>query len=61
MPTVAPVQDEELEAECIDLDRWLEADAKIVIVHLVELGARVQQADVASDGEQEVVVERRES
>jgi hypothetical protein len=41
LPAVAPVQNEELEAKGIDLDCRLEADAQIVVVHLVELRARV--------------------
>jgi hypothetical protein len=37
LPAVTPIEDEELEAESIDLDGWLEADAQVVVVHLVEL------------------------
>jgi hypothetical protein len=37
LPAVTPIEDEELEAERIDLDGWLEADAQVVVVHLVEL------------------------
>lgn len=59
LPAIAPVQNQELETESINLDGRLEADAKVVIVHLVELGARVQQTDMAGDGEEEVVVEWR--
>jgi hypothetical protein len=60
LPAVSPVQNQELETERVDLDCRLEADAKVVVVHLVEFGAGVQQADVAGDGEEEVVVERGE-
>jgi hypothetical protein len=60
LPAVAPIQDEELEAEGINLDSRLKADTEVVVVHLVELGARVQKADVASDREEQVVVERRQ-
>lgn len=60
LPTITPVKDEELEAECVDLDSRLKADAQVIVVHLVELRARVQKTDVARDGEKEVVVERRQ-
>ena len=60
LPAVSPVQNQELETERVDLDRGLEADTKVVVVHLVELGARMKQTDVAGDGEEEVVVERGE-
>jgi hypothetical protein len=60
LPAVAPIQNKELEAESVNLDGRLEADAQIIVVHLVELGAGVQQADVAGNGEEEVIVEWRE-
>jgi hypothetical protein len=46
-----------LETERIDFNGRLEADAQIIVVHLVKLRTRVQQADMARDREQEVVVE----
>ena len=49
-----------MEAKSINFDGGLETNAQVVVVHLVELGARVQQADVAGDCEEEVVVERWE-
>ena len=58
LPAISPIQNKELEAERINLDSRLEADAQVVVVHLVELGTRVQQANVAGDRKQEVVVER---
>lgn len=60
LPAVAPIEDEELEAKGVDLDGWLEADAQVVVVHLVELRARVQETDVAGDGKEKVIVERRQ-
>lgn len=38
----------------------MKANAQIVVVHLVELGTRVQKADVAGDGKEEVVIEGRQ-
>ena len=57
LPAIAPIQYQELKAESIDLDGRLETNAQVVVVHLVELGARVQQTDMAGDGEEQVVVE----
>jgi hypothetical protein len=37
LPAVTPIENKELEAESIDLDGWLKADAQVVVVHLVEL------------------------
>ena len=51
LPAVSPVQNKELEAKCVDLDSRLETDAEVVVVHLVEFGTRVQQADVAGNRE----------
>lgn len=60
MPAVTPVQNEKLEAESVDPDGRLEADAQVIVVHFVELGARVQKTDVASDGKEEIVVKWRQ-
>lgn len=49
LPAISPIENEKLEAERVDLDSWLEADAQVVVVHLVELRAGMQQADVAGD------------
>lgn len=57
LPAVTPIENKELEAESVDLDGWLEADTQVVIVHFVELRTRVQKADVAGDGEEQIVVE----
>ena len=51
LPAVSPVQNKELEAKGVDLDSRLETDAEVVVVHLVEFGTRVQQADVAGNRE----------
>ena len=51
LPAVTPIEDEELKAERINLDGWLKANAQVVVVHFVELRARVQETDVAGDGE----------
>jgi len=60
LPAVPPVQNQKLKAECINLDGRLETYTQVVVVHLVELGARMQQTDVAGDREQEIIVERGE-
>ena len=57
MPTVAPIQDKELEAERIDLDGRLKAYAQIAVVHLVELSTGVQQTNVACDGKEKIIIE----
>lgn len=51
LPAIPPVQNEKLETKGIDFYSRLEADAQVVVVHLVELGTRVQQADVTGDRE----------
>lgn len=60
LPAVTPVQDQELEAKCINLDGWLETNAQIVVIHLVELGAGMEQTDVTRNGEEQVIVEGRQ-
>ena len=56
LPAVAPIANQELKAQRIDLHTWLETDAQVLIIHLVLLSVRVQQTDVACDGEKEVVI-----
>jgi hypothetical protein len=38
LPAVSPIQDKKLETKGVDFDGRLEANAKIVVVHLIELG-----------------------
>lgn len=59
LPAVSPVQNQELKTEGVNLDGWLETDAQVVVVHLVEFGTRMQKTDVAGDCEQEIIVEWR--
>lgn len=60
LPAVLPVADEEIEAECVDLHAWLEADAKIAIVHLVLVNIGMQEVEMTGDGEEEVIIVWRE-
>jgi hypothetical protein len=39
LPAVPPIQYQELKAEGVDLDCRLETNAKVVVVHLIELRA----------------------
>ena len=57
LPAVPPVQYQELKAEGVDLDRWLKTYTQVVVVHFVELRARVEETDVAGDRKKEIVVE----
>ena len=61
LPAIAPVQNQELETERINFNSGLKANAQVIVVHLVEFRAGVQQTDMAGDGEEEIVVERRQS
>ncbi len=56
LPAIAPVADKEVEAEGVDAEAGLEADAEVFVVHAVLIDVGVQQAEVAGDGEEEVVV-----
>ena len=56
LPAVTPVADEELEAEAVDAEAGLEADAEILVVHAVLVDVGVEETEVARDGEEEVVV-----
>ncbi len=59
LPTISPVADQELEAETVDSQTRLEADAEVGVIHFVFLHVGVQQAQVAGDGEEQVVIPRR--
>lgn len=56
LPAVSPITDKELEAEHVNFHAWLEANAEITEIHLVLLGMGEQKGQVASDGEEEIVV-----
>jgi hypothetical protein len=60
LPTVLPVTDQKVKAVRIDSHARLETDAQIAIVHLILLHVGMEQAKVARNGEEEVIVERRE-
>jgi len=60
LPAILPVAHEELEAEWIHLHAWLKADAEVLIVHFVLVGVHVKKTDVAGDGKEDVIVERRQ-
>jgi hypothetical protein len=60
LPAISPIAHEELKAVCVDLHTRLEADAKISEVHLVLLGVSQEEGKMTCDGEEEVVVERRQ-
>ena len=59
LPAVPPIAHEELEAKGVDLEARLEADAEVAVVHLVLVAVRAEQAEVARDGEEKVIVPRR--
>lgn len=59
LPAVLPVAYQELETKGIDPHARLETDAEVWIIHLVLLVVHVEDADVASDGKEHVVVVRR--
>ncbi len=50
-PAVAPVADKKPEAEGINLHAGLEADTKVSEIHLVLVGMRQEEAQMAGDGE----------
>ena len=58
LPAVAPVTNQELEAERVNSKTWLKTDAQVAVVHLVLVDISVQQAQMTGDGEEEVVVPR---
>jgi hypothetical protein len=60
VPAVSPIQDQKLEAECVNLDRWLKTYTQVVVVHLVEFRTRMQKADMAGDCKEQIVVEGRQ-
>lgn len=60
LPAVSPVAYQEFETECVNLHARLEANAKIAEVHFVLVGVCQKEAEVAGDGEEEVVVKRRQ-
>jgi len=57
LPALAPLADQEFEAESIDLHTWLETDAEISEVHLVFVRVGEEETEMASDGEEEIIVE----
>jgi len=56
-PAQAPVSDESVENAAIKLQRLVEATIQVVQSHLVLVLILEQQAEMASDGEKEIVVE----
>ncbi len=60
LPVIPPVADQELEAESVDFHAWLEANAQISEIQFVLLGVSEKEGQVASYGEEEIVVEWRE-
>lgn len=59
-PTISPITDKKFETKGINLHAGLEADAEVPEIHLVLVGVSKEQAEVACDGEEEVVVEGRQ-
>ncbi len=49
LPAVPPVADEKLEAEGINFEAWLEADAEVAVVHLVLTHVGMKKTEMARD------------
>lgn len=56
LPTIFPVADKEIEAKGVDLHTRLETDAQIAVVHLVLVDVRMEEVEMAGNGEEEIVV-----
>ena len=59
LPAISPITDQKVETEWVNVDTRLEANAKVMIRHLVESAVGVKDCNVASDGEEKVVIIRR--
>jgi len=60
LPAVAPVSNKVVEQPPLQVEAWSDADGKVVEVHAVAFLVRQEEAEVARDGKEQVVVERRE-
>lgn len=60
LPAILPVHNQKLETKSIDLQTRLEANAQIAIIHLVLVSIAVEEAEMARDGKQKVIVEGRQ-
>jgi hypothetical protein len=59
LPAVAPVSDEVVEQPSLQVEAWSDADGKVVEIHAVAFLVREQEAEMARDGKEQVVVEWR--
>ena len=56
LPAVFPVTDQKLETEGVYLHAGLEANTKIAVIHLILIDIRMEEVEMAGDGEEEIVV-----
>lgn len=60
LPAVFPVADKKMKTKGIDFHARLKADAKVSIVHLVLVHVGMKEIQVACNGEEKIIVIRRQ-